>query len=208
MGTAGDDMIVKFLAKRAAWLCLAGLLCASAPAHAGDAPAATDDEAWYLIGVAPADTQLIIAPGEIKGGTFAAGDDTAANPADGFILAKAGKAGRFAITGVQFIPASHAANFGDLLVNKFKADWDIKDRRVVTPCGDDTTIAFEALAHKVLYIGTVLYSTSYGRFHPQFLVSTDLDKARAFLQAKYPDLAGRVEQGSYELRALDRVCPK
>jgi len=201
-------MIAKVLTTRAAWFCVAGLLCTGAPAQAGDASAAAGDEAWYLIGVAPADTRLLIAPGEIRGGTFAAGDDAAVESVDGFILAKAAKGGRFAITGVQFIPASRAANFGDLVVNKFKADWNIKDHRVIIPCGDDTTIAFEALAHKVLYIGTVLYSTSYGRYHPQFVVSTDLDKARAFLQAKYPDLAGRVEQGSYQLRALDRVCPK
>jgi len=112
---------------------------------------------------------------------------------------------------VQFIGAQEApTSLVDLAFKGMESGLGFKDHEVLTPCGDGTTVAFEVPAHKVVYIGTIQYSVSHVPYvlYPQFLVGADLDKARTFLQAKYPDLAGRVEQGAYQFRALDRVCRK
>ena len=199
-------MIAHALKTYAAWLCLAGLLCSAAPAHADDATTAAGDDAYYLIGVTPADAQLVIAPGEIRNGKFVTdgAEPIPAQPVDGFILGKLDKAGRLAVTGIAFNGIQPEGG----VVQRFYLSIGIRNRKTIAPCGDGITVAFTPLPHKVLYVGTVQYSLSRFQYeqYPQFLVGADLDKARAFLQAKYPELAARVEQGSYEFRSLDRDC--
>src|ERR1700759_2326059 len=140
------------------------LCCFAALTGAGraqDAAPASGDDTYYLMGVAPDDARVVIAPGDLKAGKFtAAGADPAAlTPADGFVLAKAGQAGWFAITGVQFIGARQApTGLVDLAFKGVESSLGIKDREVLTPCGDGTTVAFEVPAHKVVYIGTIQYT--------------------------------------------------
>ncbi len=187
--------------------CLVLMACAGGGAAAEAPPAVADGAAYYVIGVLPGDPTLVISPGEIKKGLFAlGGDPTALTASGGFIVGKIDKAGPMAITGVSFVnPSAQDWGLTGWLQNFYK------DKRSFVPCGDQTTVFFEPVAGKVTYIGTITYmvmpyASSANRV--KFSIGNDLDGVHAFLAAKYPELAGRVEQGGYQFRSVDRVCDK
>ena len=185
--------------------CLIAMACGGARAE--EPAPASDTAAYYVIGVGPGDPTLVISPGEIKKGLFTLGGDPAALTATGgFIVGKIDKAGPLAITGVSFVnPPAQDWGIAGWLQNIYK------DKRSYLPCGDQTTVFFEPVAGKVTYIGTITYMVmpyQAATSGVKFSVGNDMDSVHAFLAAKYPELAGRVEQGSYQFRSVDRVCDR
>jgi hypothetical protein len=171
---------------------LSSLVCVSCTsAGRPDAAAAPPDkdEAYFLIGVEPVDARIIVFQGDVQNGWFSSNPLANAtfygNPVDGFALGKTHAGNTLAITKVQLI-APDSAFFAATLV----------------PCGGAKTIVFTAPMGKVIYVGSVDYElVATGQLVPRF--HSDIQAAKAFLDKHYPQLAGLLEQGSYQLMPVE-----
>ena len=63
---------------------------------------------------------------------------------------------------------------------------------------------FKGAPGKVIYLGDVEFRFAGKGLDRRY--SNDLEKARSYLAAAYPALAGKLEQGSYRLLPTDLAC--
>jgi hypothetical protein len=75
----------------------------------------------------------------------------------------------------------------------------------VRACGDFPVRLYEDVpAGKVLYAGHIKLNRVPGGYTATFI--DDLDEARAYIDAKYPDLAGRLEPMAFREVRTPHVC--
>jgi len=164
--------------------CTIGALDSSTPLPA-------DDHFIFVIGVSPVDAKIVVDQGEIGNGIFTPDNFSpltfGGTPDRGYILSRARGNTMQAIISIQ-MPRDE---YGKL-------------RLPVAPCGGVKTPVFTGAAGKVIYVGNVRYSRHGERVEPAY--SSDIDSAREFLRANYPALAGRLEQGRYELLPTSLRC--
>lgn len=169
---------------------LAGCSATSPRTVAGEPPPSAE-ESVLVLGVAPANYAVTLAPGKLENGVFKAAAPAAAlsrAPKDGYIVARVASGQELALTSTTRLaqgatPAS--APFG--------------------ACGAARTVVFAAPRGKVVYLADVGYESMKGggvdvRFERK------LEKARQYLAANYPELAKLVTQGSYTLARTDASC--
>ena len=182
--------------------CLAGLAlslagCASAGHVDATAAAPSGAEGYFIVGVEPPFTRVGILAGEPSGDQFHPfpnfmGGHSAVlmdEPTDGFLV---GKIQGDSLLDIDMIQPHSSKD--DLL------------GPIMSPCGAVTnpngnrdnskTIVFKAFAGKVVYITSLrLYAAPDGRL--SYNTHADLAAARAFLKIHYPNLADKIEQGSF-----------
>ena len=171
------------------------MLAAAAPASAGKTIAPPgEDRAVFVIGVGPPKAEVSVSKGSVVDGvfhqatwTFPTISDT---PQDGFIVAEAPAGSTQAITTVRM-----------------KAEFFLQMEQRLVPCNGALTMVFDAPAGKVIYLASIAYVTAGEGIRPVY--QQNIDGARAFLAAHYPQLAGRLESGHYDLRpAQTEACAK
>ena len=185
--------------------------------------AVSDDAAYYVIEVAPANTALLVEPGKIKDGEFRdqgpyafdwAGSDPK-RPDEGFIVAKAvgDRLMGIVFVGFETPPSVFRQGVFGLLMRDIKHSAGDTDYTSFGFCPSRPTIVFKAEAHRVLYIAsldfTFMADRSFllgGRDKLAIGSSSNIEKARAFLAKKYPELAERLEPGTYDRYPIDRPC--
>jgi len=155
----------------------------------------SQDVAWLIIGVQPANTRLEVDEPYFKNGVawgFHYSMDSY-TPVDGFIVVKAHPGA------VYGIAASSRMAGKSIFGMRYK------------PCGQVPKL--EAAAGKVVYFTSVDYhsegggSTGVGlEFFEGATYSQDLEGARAFLKAHYPGLSDSLEQGPTEMLPIARKC--
>jgi hypothetical protein len=169
------------------------MLCAGCNTQAylePSAAVATGSDAYFVIGVEPANARTTVSAGEIRDGDHYHMLDFGLRflnrPQDGFILGKA-RAGDsvLAVTQVQLLSGESDLSFGPSFDG----------------CSSQTLV-FPVPQGKVVYLTNLTLTLNGGHtFSQSDTVSLthkdDFDAARAFLKAHYPALADKVEQGSY-----------
>lgn len=164
--------------------------------------AVTDKDAYFLLGITPEYTRVQIDDGYVRDGAFHSGfavkmwavnTTFMGEPEDGFIVGKSKDGTLLGISMVQ----PHASKT-DLL------------EPLTFPC-EGHTLTFTAQGGKVIYIASARYSVRTGsngagdRLEANF--SNDLEGARSFLKTHYPNLADKLEQGTYALATPGNCDP-
>lgn len=165
--------------------CVVALLCAGCSAPMPDASAAVQapDDAYFVLGVQPHNMMLQIDQAEIRDGQLVRFFDVLPlheyGQAEGdFIVVKVKGGSTLALHSASMM-AGHTI-FG------------LYFRPTIN------TWAFQVPAGKVVYIGSVAFVSDAARgLKPVF--SDDLDGARDYVAMHYPALAGKVEQGGYQM---------
>lgn len=145
-----------------------------------------------VLGVAPENYRVSVFPGSVKDGVFrqnpwlpatvyGAGDD-------GYLVGEASAGDTLAITFVRVVKDKDAIFQGTNF----------------TPCYGALTMTFSIPGGKVLYLGNVHYQFVGDRLQVQY--SQDIDAAREYMDRKYPNLRGRLEQWKYQLLPTTAVC--
>lgn len=154
-------------------------------------PPPSANESVFVLGVAPGNYAVTLAPGKVENGVFKAGAPVAAlsrAPQDGYIVAKVASGQALALTRTTRLAkdgAPASAPFG--------------------ACGGAKTMVFAAQGGKVVYLADVGYeSMKDGGVDVRF--DRNLEKARQYLAANYPDLAKLVAQGGYTFIPTDATC--
>ena len=208
------------------YFCCTGSPSSVLPARADESRETSnnDDATYYVIGVSPAETALIVESGTIKDGRFVDngrfqyewdGPDTK-KPDGGFIVAKVPKGELLAITQVGFEtpPSVFRQGVFGLIVRDIKHSAGETDYTSFGFCDGQQTVVFSAEPHRVLYIGSFDFTFSPdrsfllgGRDKLALTAHDEIEDARAYLAKKYPDIAGRLEHASYQRYPLARDCP-
>ena len=173
---------------------LFGLAACSTISGAGrDVPPPSGGESVFVLGVAPENYAVTLAPGKVENGVFKAEARVAApsrSPKDGYIVARVASGQALALTKTARLAQNGApasAPFG--------------------ACGGTRTMVFTAQGGKVLYLADVGYeSMKDGGVDVRF--DRKLDKARQYLAANYPELAKVVAQGDYTFAPTDATCKR
>lgn len=198
---------------RPARLCLVAVTCFVGVARAGDAPVAAppaDNTAYYVIGVFPDDTNLLVSPGTLDAGTFVPSvkpdADNAGHTEMAFLVGKVEGDATLAVTKVLLTDdlAYGTGLIGMLDKAVTNSNGNIKQKPYAA-CNGAQTLVFQAKAGHVYYIGNMAFSRS-ARTASLYMFN-HIDKARAFLQTRYPALAGRLEQRSYEMHPIKLEYP-
>ena len=175
-----------------------------------------------MIEVSPADTALIIEPGRIENGAFSdeshfswLGPDPK-KPDEGFIVAKATGDQPMGIVSVGFETPTSVFRQGlfGLMLRDIKHSAGDKDYTQFDFCTNRPTFVFRPEPNRVLYITSLDFTfradRSFllgGRDKLEINSHGDIEKARAYLAKKNPELAERLEQGTHDRYPLNRVCP-
>lgn len=135
--------------------------------------------------------RVSVFPGRIRDGRFGLNEFLNAafygSAQGGYVIGKAPAGRDLAITNVRIVQSENS-----LLGVDFQ------------PCEEAKTVAFTVPEGRVIYLGHLSYSYVEGGVrvtHRQ-----DLESAKAYLQASYPNLAASLEQGSYDLLPVARRC--
>jgi hypothetical protein len=162
----------------------------------------TDKDAYFVLGISPEYTRVQIDDGYIENGVFqpsfavkmwAVNTTFMGEPEDGFIV---GKSKDGTLLGISMVQPHMSKN--DLL------------GPLTRPC-EGHTLTFTARGGKVVYIASAHYRTHFrsngvaNELEASF--SSDLEGARAFLRKHYPNLAGKLEQGTYALATPGKCDP-
>jgi hypothetical protein len=151
----------------------------------------SNEESIFVMGVSPANAKILMFPGEIKNGEFAQDKWRNASfwgaPVDGYIVGRATSKELLAITGVTLLK-ENTAFYGQ----QFR------------PCNGVKTMAFNVPGGKVAYLGHVDYEVEGNTLKVHY--SKDLAVAKKHIEAKYPELRGKLEQAEYELRPASISC--
>lgn len=153
--------------------------------------APASDHTFFVIGVAPQNMRIAVFRGDVSDGAFHQNAIAAASylgtPEDGFILGETHGGNTMAITFV--VPLSSPNDvFSTPLV----------------PCNGAKTLVFDAPAGKVIYAGSVRYTSGRKGLLPSY--GDDLEGARAFLKQHYPALAAGLEAGHPKLLPINQAC--
>ena len=171
---------------------IVGLAACSTISGAGrDVPPPSGGESVFVLGVAPENYAVTLSPGKVENGVFKAGAPAAAlsrAPKDGYIVASVASGQALALTRTTRLPqggAPSSAPFG--------------------ACDGARTLVFTAPGGKVVYLADIGYaSLPGGGLDVRF--DRNLDKARRYLAAEYPDLAKVVAQGEYSFVPTNAAC--
>jgi len=150
----------------------------------------TKDEFIFVIGLAPDNYRVGIFGGTEKNGRFTQNWLPAVfygGAQGGYIVGKGNAKATLAITGVQV-----TANDKTIVGSDYQA------------CGGAEAAVFNGAPGKVIYLGDVEFRYAGKGLDRRY--SNDLEKARSYLAAAYPALAGKLEQGSYRLLPTDLAC--
>ncbi len=152
------------------------------------------DSAYYVIGIAPAQTRVMIVDGDLVGGRFSRSAASrlmpfSANvmnvPQDGFLL---GKVRGGTTLGIDTV-------FDE-------SGWPA---RAFAPCdGGAKTVAFTPAAGTVVYLTSLTLVPSGDGLQPHY--RDDFEGARAFLKAHYPNLVAKIARGTYTLAVANHLC--
>ena len=154
-------------------------------------PPPSGGESVFVLGVAPESYAVTLSPGKVENGVFKAGAPVAAlsrAPRDGYIVARVASGQALALTKTTRLAqggAPASAPFG--------------------ACDGARTLVFTAPGGKVVYLADIGYaSLPGGGLDVRF--DRNLEKARRYLAANYPDLAKVVAQGEYTFARTDATC--
>jgi|HubBroStandDraft_5_1064220.scaffolds.fasta_scaffold99178_2 hypothetical protein len=171
------------------------MLAAAAPASAGTTIATPgEDRAVFVIGVGPSRAEVSVSKGSVVDGVFHHATWTSLTfvdtPQDGYIIAEAPAGSTQAIVEVTMKPEVF-----------------MESQRRLIPCNGSLTMVFDAPAGKVIYLASIFYRTVSEGIRP--LYRQDIEGARTFLKAHYPQLADKLESGHYDLKpAQTGACVK
>lgn len=167
--------------------------CSTLGRTAADVPPPSAEESVFVLGVAPENYAVTLSPGKMENGVFKAGAPLAAlsrSPRDGYIVAKVASGQALALT-----RTTRLAEGGSPASAPFGA------------CDGTRTLVFSAPRGKVVYLADVGYqSMPGGGVDVRF--DRNLDKARQYLAANYPELAKLVAQGEYTFTPTNATCRK
>jgi len=144
-----------------------------------------------VLGVSPPNHRIQLFAGDVKDGVWhqhllgvASFFGAAEN---GYVLTKVGSDKTLAIALIVIV-ADEKKILGDMY----------------TPCGDARTVVFKVPPGKVLYLSDFEFAQEGNRL--VFKFGPDLARARSFVDANYPSLEGRLEQGAFELMPTSTAC--
>ena len=167
----------------------------------------SNDDAYFVMGVDPPFTSVQIDQGTIENekfvgtiATFLWGPTAATfigQPVDGFIVGKTKGGTALAMTWVRPYASKDALLAPELTpCPNFQSDESPDE-----PHGK--AVVFSPPAGKVVYIASIkFYPTPRGSLASLF--HKDIEAARAFMKIHYPQLADKLENGSYQLIPLAR----
>ncbi len=164
-------------------------------------------DSYFVIGISPEQTRVVIFDGRISHGAFYQNDRLHVYLSkDGFII---GHISEGDTSGVTLLDIKHAmpdrnmGTHGDSGL----AHW-LLDPRAPTdfsPCANGApTLTFSAPPGHVYYLSSLALRIEPGSHTPfddhlGFHITKDLEAARAFLKADYPQLADKLEQGHFDM---------
>jgi len=143
----------------------------------------SERHSYIVFGVEPEFTQVSMFAGKIKNGSFRQGWAPAVfagQPEDGFFVTRA-RADK--VLGVTYVVMFNKK------FNVFNGLW--------VPCGDTKTPVIRVPAGKVIYVGSVEFEHVANGVLPTY--NTDFEAAKAFLEKRYPGLAGNMEYAPFDL---------
>jgi hypothetical protein len=105
-------------------------------------------------------------------------------PVDRFVIGEADAGTTQAFTGATIHLDSGTFLFGSMV-------------RTFVPCGNHLTMSFAAPGGKVIYLADIGFDTDGKGMKMRY--AQNIEGARAFLKAHYPDLADKLEPGHYDL---------
>lgn len=177
------------------WACLMAILvcvgCTSMGRLDKKIEAPGNKESIFILGLAPNNYRVSIFPGDEKKGKFS--QDLLQHAVvyggaqNGYVVFKASAGSTQAITNVRVVSSEKSVLGMDF-----------------TPCREAKTLVFKVPAGKVIYLGSIEYLMSADKLDVYYW--NNLEGARHYLSGAYPALAGRVEQGSYELLPTNAPC--
>lgn len=174
---------------------LVGLAACSTTAGPGRAgaqlPPPSPEESIFVLGVAPGNYAVTMSPGKVENGVFKAGAplaDLSRTPKDGYIIAKVASGQALALT-----RTTRLAQGGQSASAPFGA------------CDGAKTMAFLAPRGKVIYLADIGYeSMPGGGVDVRF--GRNLEKARKYLAANYPELEKLLAQGDFTFMPTNAAC--
>ena len=144
-----------------------------------------------VLGLAPANHRLQLFAGDVKNGIWhehLLGIASFYGAADrGYVVAKVGSNVSLAVPLIVVVTDS----------TKILG-------RNYTPCGKTRTVVFRVAPGKVVYLSDFEFEEVGTELRLKY--AGDLVKARGFIDANYPALKGRLEQGDFELMPTSFAC--
>jgi hypothetical protein len=160
------------------------------PLQKGDIALGKDD-AFYVFGLGPSNSKVQIFPGSIDGDGRFTPDPLLSATFNG--LADQGYAvGRAKAGSVLAVSRVFLMGTGSILAPVF------------VPCADAKTISFTAAKGKVIYLADVEYRFSGEKLEVGY--GTDIEAARKYLEANFPNLAPHLEQGELHFAKTSIPC--
>jgi len=161
------------------------LLCAGCTSSGLDKDAAppAPDQTYFVIGVYPSDVEVSFFAGSLEHGVF---------DRDPFAAVRSTPSGGYIVASVK---AGQTLAIMKLVARGYEA-W---------PCRGMSALVFTAPAGRVVYLGDASYQISETWVRVRY--SYDIEKARAYLKAFYPQLADRLERVTVQnLTTTARSC--
>ena len=174
-------------------MCSLALLtaCTSFGQLDANAPAPSDSESVFVLGVSPDNYRVSIFPGSVSDGSFSSSLIRTAvvygAAKQGFVVGKASAGDVLAITNVRVVSDSSS-----ILGANFK------------PCGGAKTMVFEVPKGKVVYLGSVEYKFEGKQLLVQY--RNDIEGARRHIDQNFPALKGKLETVDFKLLPKSGSC--
>jgi hypothetical protein len=147
----------------------------------------SNGDTYFVIGISPAKTRVTIKDGHVSGGSFEQSGSAAVMPfsatlmdvpQDGFVVGKAPAGTTLSLYRVFDETAWPDVVFG--------------------PCKTGAKmLVFTVPSSSVVYITSVSFRRIAGGLDPAY--ADDIEAARTFLKARYPNLAEKLQRGTYKL---------
>lgn len=192
---------------------VAVLLTIAPCANGTEAPKPGDT--FFIIGISPPFTKVEVSDGHLDGEKFEQSRAVRmwginaywGVPEDGFILVKGFGEPMYGITVIQFHGSAHS--IGGTLYSPCEDAGpnglmeSVLSVRGTAPGG---AMVFTPPAGKVTYVGSVSFDRDKETLKATASYSNDLEGARNFLKTHHPELADRLEQGSYQIMTAEGSC--
>lgn len=165
--------------------------CTTVGAIEPSASLASGDKSYFVIGVTPAKSRLMIVPGTVVGDQFDSRHRpfesfTMNAPQDGFLVGEGEPGESMALHRIFDESRFPAVGFG--------------------PCKTGARVlTFSTVPGAVVYITTIGLERVTGGIEPTY--SNDFTGAKNFMKSHYPNLADKLQQGHYQLVIADENCP-
>jgi hypothetical protein len=165
--------------------------CTSTGTVDANAAPPADDHTYYVMGLAPANVRIMLFKVDVRDGKFRQDPLPPASfvgtATDGYVVGATHSGNTLGITQVQVVNSPNA-----IFAKGF------------VPCSGAPSVVFTAEGGKVVYLGNVHFDVGETNLKPSF--DGDIEAARTYLRAHYPNLADKLEQGHFTLMPAAMSC--